>query len=119
MLHYRMREKRTSAGSAFNPKHGLIITGGWDGSNSLSSAERTRDGRSFEPFTKLPIVLSNHCIVSLDGGNGDFFITGGWSNNIRRKMSYIYRDSAWRQMADWPTARSCKKYIDYLERKNG
>ena len=112
MLHYRMREKRAVAASAFNPKHGWVITGGWDGSNSLSSAERTRDGRSFEPFTELPIVLSNHCIVSLDGGNGDFFLTGGYGSDwVDSKQTYIYRDSAWRQVADMPTTRYGKKSI--------
>ena len=106
-----MREKRAGAASAFNPKHGWVMTGGLSsGYNGLSSAERTRDGRSFEPFTELPIALSRHCLVSLDGGNGDFFLTGGYSNGDGdSKKTYIYRDSAWRQMADMPTARYGKK----------
>ena len=94
-----MREARgrgAYGGSAFNSKHGWVITGGFDGSKRrkwLSSAERTWDGRSFEPFTEVPIALYQHCLVTLDGGNGDFFLTGGLSNDKQiNKKTYIYRD---------------------------
>ena len=107
-----MREVRSYyayGSSAFNPKHGWVITGGC--CPTSSSAERTRDGRSFEPFTDLPIALDRHCLVSLDGGHGDFFLTAGVGNNGDNKKTYIYRDNAWRQMADAPTARNGMKSI--------
>ena len=43
-----------------------------------STAERTiNNGSTFDTFTKLPIALSDHCMVSLNGSDkGDFFLAG-------------------------------------------
>ena len=104
-----MREARYISSAASHPEHGWVITGGYPGPKS--SAELTRDGRSFQtaPDLELPLGLSGHCLVSLDGGDsGDFFLTGGYNDGINKK-TYLFREGGWRPVKDMPTARDCKK----------
>ena len=88
----------------------MVITGGW---GRKSSAELTRDGRSFQtaPDLELPLGLYQHCLVSLDGGDsGDFFLTGGDPRgSAYNKKTYIFRQGGWRPVKDMPTARQGKK----------
>ena len=68
-----MPEARSAA--AFHPDHGWVITGGNPG-NPKRGAESTRNGRTFQKFTSLPLALSDHCLVSLDGkgDSGDYYV---------------------------------------------
>ena len=85
------------------------------------TTEITTDGVTFNAFTPLPIGLSNYCMVALDGDDGEFFVGGGdyWKldgNNgrsLKSRRAFIYRDNQWDEVAQMPTARSCKKA--YLE----
>ena len=100
----RLREARHSSAAAFHPDHGWVITGGYDGARK-STAERTRNGSAFDAFAKLPIALSDHCMVSLDGSDeGDFLVAGGFGNGYN-KRTFIYKNSEWIPAADMPTAR--------------
>ena len=110
---YSMREKRSSSAGAFHPKHGWVITGGYNGSRH-SSCEVTRDGISFEEFLALPIALWQHSIVALDGVEGDFFITGGsdrtgWTGSFFIARTFIFKNQEWREVEKMPTAREGKK----------
>ena len=99
-----MKEARSSSAAAFHPDHGWVITGGYDGARK-STAERTRNGSAFDAFAKLPIALSDHCMVSLDGSDeGDFLVAGGFGNGYN-KRTFIYKNSEWIPAADMPTAR--------------
>ena len=105
-----MQEARYYSSAASHPDHGWVITGG--GRGYKSSAELTRDGRSFQtaPDLELPLVLRTHCLVSLDGGDsGDFFLTGGKGNDGNNKKTYLFREGGWRPVKDMPTARGGKK----------
>ena len=107
---YRMSEARSFSAATSHPDHGWVITGGW---GLKSSAELTRDGRSFQtaPDLELPLVLRTHCLVSLDGGDsGDFFLTGGDPGGYdSNKKTYLFREGGWRPVKDMPTARRGKK----------
>ena len=106
-----MLEARYASVAAFNPNYGWVITGGIGDGGRTSSAEKTGDALSFEPFPTLPLALARHCLVSLDGGNnGDFLLTGGDPGGIGyNKKTYIFRDGEWRPVEDMSTARGCKK----------
>ena len=100
----QLQEARHSSAAAFHPNHGWVVTGGY-GVGRKSIAERTTNGSTFETFTKLPIALSDHCMVSLNRSDrGDFFLAGGFSNGYSSK-TFMYRNSKWMPMADMPTAR--------------
>ena len=105
-----MLEARWLSAAASHPDYGWVITGGWDG-GLKSTAEKTGDALTFEPFPTLPLALSSHCLVSLDGGNnGDFLLTGGLDDGYNyNKKTYIFREGEWRPMEDMPTARDGKK----------
>ena len=104
-----MREERYSSAAASHPAHGWVITGGVGGPKS--SAESTRDGRTFQSFPALPLGLYAHCLVSLEGGgdSGDFFLTGGWNRAAYNKKTFIFRQGEWRQVEDMPTGRGSKQ----------
>ena len=103
-----MLKKRYSPAAASHPSHGWVITGGC--CPFKSSAESTRDGRTFQSFTDLPLGLSGHCLVSLEGGDGgDFLLTGGVSEEDSNKKTFIYQQGKWRQVEDMPTGRQGKK----------
>ena len=111
---YRMLETRSYSAAAYHPNYGWVITGGWGpkwNSGPKSTAEKTGDALSFEPFPTMPLALRSHCLVSLDGGNnGDFLLTGGDPGGIGyNKKTYIFRDGEWRPVEDMSTARGCKK----------
>ena len=105
-----MREARSDSAAASHPSHGWVITGGWNGDERLSSAESTRDGRTFRPFTPLPLGLYNHCLVSLEGSDrGDFLLTGGDKGvNDYNKKTFLYKEGEWREVEDMPVARTSK-----------
>ena len=105
-----MSEARSFSAATSHPDHGWVITGG--GPGYKSSAELTRDGRSFQtaPDLELPLGLYAHCLVSLDGGDGgDFFLSGGKGNDGYNKKTYLFREGGWRPVKDMPTARGGKK----------
>ena len=101
-----MQKPRHDSAAASHPDHGWVITGGYERSYK-SSAESTRDGRTFQSFPELPLSLSRHCLVSLDGGgdSGDFLLTGGWDGGGMNKKTLIFEQGEWRQVEDMPTAR--------------
>ena len=68
-----MNEARYLGAAAHHQDLGFLITGG----KGKSTTEITKDGVTFEAFTPLPIVLHSHCVVSLDGEDGDIFVGGG------------------------------------------
>ena len=105
-----MSEARYDSAAASHPSHGWVITGGEGDGGFLSSAESTRDGRTFRPFTPLPLGLSGHCLVSLEGSDrGDFLLTGGWDGSGYSKKTFLYRGGEWKEVEDMPTARTGKK----------
>ena len=102
-----MSEARYGSAAASHPSHGWVITGGSRNGGLLSSAESTRDGRTFRPFATIPLALSSHCLVSLEGADSnDFLLTGGWDGRHYNKETFIYKQGVWRQAQDMPTARS-------------
>ena len=105
-----MRQARSGAAAASHPSYGWVITGGWNGDGRLSSAESTLDGRTFQPFTQIPLRLLRHCLVSLEGTDrGDFLITGGFDGRGYNKKTFLYKEGEWREVEDMPTARAGKK----------
>ena len=59
----------------------------------------------------MPLGLSRHCLVSLEGTDrGDFLLTGGdpGGNGVNKK-TFLYKEGEWRQVEDMPTARAGKK----------
>ena len=73
-----MGERRWSSAAALTSRKEWVISGGYDMSYK-SNVESTPDGRNFETFPSMPITLYYHCIISLDGDEGDLFVTGGLS----------------------------------------
>ena len=106
-----MQEARYLSAATSHPDHGWVITGGLPGPKS--SAELTRDGRSFQtaPDLELPLGLNQHCLVSLDrGDSGEFFLTGGYNDDDGyNEKTYLFREGGWRPVKDMPTARNGKK----------
>ena len=102
-----MQESRGGSAAAYHQAHGWIITGGW---GPKSTAESTRDGRSFQSFTELPIALSSHSIIALDdGGDAEFFVTGGDPGGSGyNSATFLYKRGKWIRVADMPTARAGK-----------
>ena len=111
----QMSQARSYNGSVTHPNHGWVIAGGGVGAN-LSSAEQTKDGKTFRPFASLPLPLSSHGLVSLGkgGGRGDFFLTGGWTGSVRSEKAFIYDAGSWREVADMPTARRGKPMTEII-----
>ena len=107
----QMSQARSYNGSVTHPNHGWVIAGGGVGAN-LSSAEQTKDGKTFQPFASLPLPLREHGLVSLGkgGGRGDFFLVGGkTTGGDESKKAFIYDAGSWRAVADMPTARYSKE----------
>ena len=86
------------------------------------TTEITTDGVTFNAFTPLPKSLNLYCMVALDGDDGEFFVGGGsysscsttsCRNDVKSRRAFIYKDNQWDEVAQMPTARSCKKA--YLE----
>ena len=65
----RLSATRDYAAGVYDPQHGFVITGGSDGYDALSTAERTYDGVTFEAFPEMPGKMGGHCLVSLKNGN--------------------------------------------------
>ena len=102
-----MKERRASSGATYDTAHGLVLTGGHDGTRLLNTAEHTFDGVTFDSFTAIPIEVFLHCLVTLDNG-GDLFQTGGWLSEDRpTRETFIYRKDSgrWEAVEDMPTAR--------------
>ena len=87
-----MQESRARSAAAYHPAHGWVITGGLPGPKSTS--ERTWDGCSFSNYQEmqLPIPLHSHSIVALDdGGEAQFFLTGGWTGRNYSNRSFLFK----------------------------
>ena len=100
--------------SAYTPKLGLVIAGGYmDPTGYLPVVvERTFDGHNLEVLTHLPYDLHSHCMVALN--DSSIFITGGATFNktgnmqsVLNKLSFIYniRSQSWHQVQGLPTPR--------------
>ena len=100
-----MGEERHFSAAALTSQNEWVISGGYGGS-SKSSVESTSDGRNFETFPSMPIALSSHCLISLDGDEGDLFVTGGWTNGALNDRTFIFKDGEWKEVERMPTARS-------------
>ena len=99
-----MGEERYYSAAALTSRNEWVISGGRPGPKS--SVERTSDGRNFETFPSMPIALSTHCLISLDGDEGDLFVTGGYTSfGARNDRTFIFKDGEWREMERMPTAR--------------
>ena len=103
-----MSRRRLGAAGAYTSENGWLISGGDEGFNDVS-VDQTFDGETFGQFTPLPLALSRHCLVPLDNGKGDMFLTGGFSDNPRNKnrRTHIYNgeSDAWDEKSNMPTAR--------------
>ena len=120
-----MNEARANAAGAHHPQVGFLVSGGWNGSRSqdpsasgstLSSTEVSTDGRTFSAYTPLPIGLEGHCMVALDGNDGEFFLAGGLTGGSSPSYTvddlsaraFIHRESQWDEVEQMPRARSSK-----------
>ena len=105
----QLSEGKAFVGSATHPDHGWVIVGGHDDTDPKSSAEQTKDGKTFLPFASLPLPLAGiPGLVSLGkgGGRGDFFLAGGWTTGVVfSNKAFIYDAGSWREVANMPTAR--------------
>jgi len=82
--------KRRSIHAAVAVEGGVWMSGGYDGSNFLSTTEFVRDDGKVQNWNDLPSGRSNHCMIDLL--NGSIMITGGyptinetWLFNIRSR----------------------------------
>ena len=114
----RMKEPYPYNTGAHHDELGFLVSA----RGSTGTTEITTDGVTFNAFTPLPIGLSNYCMVALDGDDGEFFVGGGsysscsttsCRNDVKSRRAFIYKDNQWDEVAQMPTARSCKKA--YLE----
>ena len=90
------------------------MNGGCDGTGGPceigveSSTIYTRDGETFVDLAPMPIGLSKHCMVALDGD--DLFVTGGSTGDYysTNNQSFLYHSDTkeWKRLEDMPTARS-------------
>ena len=106
---FRMQENRYLSAGAFNENNGFIITGG-DNGNINTERVRQRNQTLFSKFTPLPVSVRDHCLVSLDNDDGDFFLTGGVARNRFSTKSFIFKSGSqhWAAVADMPLPRRGK-----------
>ncbi len=63
----RMSSGRRLHKASVHPELGLIITGGHDGENLLTTVDSTSDGKHFDhSLPDLPVATENHCQVTVD-----------------------------------------------------
>ena len=96
---------------AVNSVPEMIMSGGrLNGSDLhiMNDTTYTRDGISFEFLPEMPLALTSHCMVALDGD--DLFVTGGSTGdyNSVNNQSFLYRSDTmeWERLEDMPTSRS-------------
>ena len=73
----------------YSPEWGLVISGGYDGENYLTSVEQSFDGINFTPLPDLPIEQYLHCLAIVD--DNTLFVTGGKRNGILNNETFYYR----------------------------
>merc|ERR1712086_1022492 len=99
-----MLEKRAFAASSIWPGHGLLVTGGDNGDDRLSSTEylSTSSGQ-WTPGPVLPVVMRWHCQVT---AGSDVIITGG-DGTIELASAYkLSADgSSWTSLPNMATTR--------------
>ena len=107
---FRMQESRYLSAGAFNEKNGFIITGGNNGNINTEYIHERNQTLLFTKFTPLPVSVRDHCLVSLDNGYGDFFLTGGVARNRFSTKSFIFKSrlQQWAAVADMPLPRRGK-----------
>ena len=103
-----MNEERELLAGAHHSQLGFLVSGGYGLYSRLSTTEITTDGMTFTAYTPLPIGLESHCMVALDGDDGEFFLAGGYSFDYNRR-SFIHRGNRWDEVAPMPTTRYGKK----------
>ena len=96
-----MTEDRYGSAGAHHKDLGFLITGGvYD----ISTTEITTDGITFNAFTPLPLGLHSHCLVALDGDDGEFFVTAGHSSGCGVcQRTFIHKIDQWNEMESRPT----------------
>ena len=115
-LHFfsRMNQARRYAAGAHHNSLGFLVSGGShsgsdrSGSAGLSSSELSTEGATWGAYTPLPIELIAHCMVALDGNDGDFFLAGGFDGS-RQDLVFIHRSNNWVEVPQMPTVRNRKK----------
>ena len=99
-----MNDRRIYAAGAHHATLGFLVTGG--NLAGPHSTEITTDGITFSTFSPLPVdQLHNHCMVALDGEEGEFFVAGG----NKRNTTFIYRENQWVAKMPMPKWRMCMK----------
>ena len=99
-----MNEQRRDHAAALTSRNDWVICGGYRGSGRLGNCDITSDGRRFRTIRDMPMQLSTHCLVSLDGEEGDLFVTGGKSD-VTNRLAFIFQGADWREVESIPTAR--------------
>ena len=84
-----MMDMRRSMAYDYSPEWGLVISGGYNGANYLTSVEQSFDGINFTPLPDLPIEQYVHCLAIVD--ESTIFVTGGLRNGIGNNQTYVYR----------------------------
>ena len=102
-----MNESRRQSVGALHQSLGFLITGGF----LITSSEITTDGAVFQDFTPLPTAVYGHCMVALDGDDGEFFVGGGKApyDGGTSRRAFIHRGNQWVEVEQMPTARSGNK----------
>ena len=111
-----MNEARAYGSAALHQNLGFLITGG-QGPRGIPSAEISTDGGvTFSDFNFLDHSRSLyfHCIVALNGDNGDFFVGAGFNQHSGSgepitNRAFILRGNQWVEVTPMPTARYGKK----------
>ena len=101
---------RSNSASSFTPRHKVVISGGQDDKEPLSSVVHTVDGQTFEELSSLPVPLACHCMVALD--DSSLFVTGGmtggpFTKRLVSEQSFIYNadSNTWQPRPGLPTPR--------------
>ena len=115
---YRMNEARWAAAGAHHPQLGFLVSGGWYGNRlATTTTEISKDGRTFSTYTPLPYELHGHCMIALDGDDGEFFFAGGSKGGQLQNRAFIHRGGQWVEVERMRRERVCKKSDSLMQIK--
>ena len=118
-----MNEARFASAGAHHKDLGFLISGGAfntpvPDNDPVATTEISTDGITFNAFTQLPLGLHSHCMVALDGDDGEFLVIGGHtSSHFSQQPDYSWsplvlkhKNNQWQEMNNWmPTDRLGKE----------